>query len=37
MFVLTNTSNTAAMALYASTGGQREALDDAMFVYDLRT
>lgn len=33
MFVFTNRSNTAAMRLYASTGGQTEADDEQMFVW----
>ncbi len=35
MFVITNASNSAAMALYAKTGGQREAQDDVVLVYDF--
>lgn len=33
MFVLTNRSNTAAMRLYACTGGRIEADDEQMFVW----
>jgi aminoglycoside 3-N-acetyltransferase I len=33
MFVFTNCSNTAAMRLYASTGGHTEADDEQMFVW----
>ena len=33
MFVFTNRSNTAAMRLYASTGGHTEADDEQMFVW----
>ncbi len=33
MFVITNGSNHAAMELYRSTGGRREAEDDVVFVY----
>ena len=33
MFVFTNRSNTAAMRLYASTGGQTESDDEQMFVW----
>jgi ribosomal protein S18 acetylase RimI-like enzyme len=33
MFVITNASNKPAMKLYQSTGGNREALDDVVFVY----
>ncbi len=33
MFVITNAANDAAMELYHSTGGRREALDDVVFVY----
>ncbi len=33
MFVITNASNHAAMELYRSTGGHREAGDDVVFVY----
>ncbi len=33
MFVITNSSNHAAMELYRSTGGRREAEDDVVFVY----
>ncbi len=36
MFVLTNESNSAAMALYANTGGKREGDDVVMFDYLLR-
>lgn len=37
LFVITNAENEAAMALYASTGGVREALDDVVFAWDFRT
>ena len=33
MFVFTNRSNTAAMRLYASTGGHTESDDEQMFVW----
>lgn len=33
MFVITSESNQAAMALYSSTGGERESKDDVIFVY----
>lgn len=33
IFVLTNSSNAAAMRLYESTGGMRPDLDDVMFSY----
>ncbi len=33
MFVITNGANHAAMELYRSTGGRREAEDDVVFVY----
>ena len=33
IFVLTEQSNRAAMALYRTTGGRREHRDDVMFVY----
>lgn len=36
MFVLTNASNAPAMRLYETTGGQREAEDDVVFVYPTR-
>ncbi len=36
LFVITNAENEAAMRLYASTGGVREALDDVVFVYDFK-
>jgi ribosomal protein S18 acetylase RimI-like enzyme len=35
MFAITGSRNTAAMRLYASTGGRRLALDDAILSYDL--
>ena len=35
MFVVTEESNAAGMALYRSTGGRRPARDDVVFVYDL--
>jgi ribosomal protein S18 acetylase RimI-like enzyme len=35
MFVLTGEANDAAMALYRSTGGVRENMDDVMFVWEL--
>jgi ribosomal protein S18 acetylase RimI-like enzyme len=36
MFVITNGSNAPAMRLYETTGGQREAADDVVFVYSTR-
>ncbi len=35
LFLITNASNTAAMALYASTGARRSADDDVLLSYDL--
>ena len=35
MFVITSRGNTAAMRLYASTGGRRLAIDDTILSYDL--
>ena len=35
MFVITSSRNTAAMRLYASTGGRRLAFDDAILSYYL--
>jgi len=35
MWVLTNTSNAAAMALYRNCGGVREFEDEAMFVFPI--
>lgn len=35
MFLITNESNTAAMAFYRVTGGQRNATDEALFEYTL--
>jgi ribosomal protein S18 acetylase RimI-like enzyme len=35
LFLITNESNTAAMALYRSTGGCRKATDEAMFEYEI--
>ncbi len=35
LFLMTNQSNTAAMALYCSTGGRRHAADEALFEYEL--
>ncbi|MAF10018.1 hypothetical protein CMK11_06155 [Candidatus Poribacteria bacterium] len=34
MFVISNQSNQAAMRLYESTGGERPAADDVVFVYE---
>ena len=34
MFVISNQSNLAAMRLYESTGGERPAADDVVFVYE---
>jgi ribosomal protein S18 acetylase RimI-like enzyme len=36
VFVLTNSSNLAAMKTYKATGGVRENEDDVMFVYELK-
>ena len=33
LFVITNATNMPAMGLYQSTGGQRDAVDDVVFVY----
>ena len=34
---MTNAANHAAMRLYASTGGVREADDDVLFVYPVKS
>jgi len=36
VFVLTNSSNLAAMKTYEATGGIREYEDDVMFVYEIK-
>jgi aminoglycoside 3-N-acetyltransferase I len=36
VFLITNESNAAAMALYRATGGQRRTSDEAMLEYDLK-
>jgi len=35
IFVFTNDSNNKAKRLYEKTGGNRENLDDVMYVYDI--
>ena len=35
LFLMTNESNTAAMGLYRSTGGQRKGSDEVLFEYTL--
>ncbi|MBN1921487.1 MAG: GNAT family N-acetyltransferase [Anaerolineae bacterium] len=35
LFLMTNASNEAAMALYAATGARRTADDDVLLTYDL--
>ena len=37
LFVITNETNEPAMELYRSTGGQREAEDDVVFVYPFNS